>query len=123
MATNKLGYSRAYALRRSLTPQWRFSLLKSNAKRRNISLEMTINEFIYWFGKQRLNCYYCGISLITHGNHSIACLTIDRRDNKLGYKVANIVLTCQRCNMMKGSWLTEKEMVEIAEKYLTPKEM
>ena len=40
-------------------------------------------------------------------------LTIDRKDNDRGYTIDNIVLSCNRCNMIKGNFFNEQDMLKI----------
>ena len=103
------------------TPQGYYSRLKNNAKRKNITFEIIIAEFVSWFPQQRLECHYCGQSL-ERGNGSMArnSLNIDRKDNNRGYSLDNIVIACRRCNSMKGDWLTYGQTVEIAQRYFIP---
>ncbi len=65
-------------------------------------------------------CYYCGIGLSTNGNRA-AQISVDRKDNSIGYTIENIELCCQRCNTIKGNIFTAEEMSEIAHKYIKPK--
>jgi len=48
-------------------------------------------------------------------------LAIDKLVPKLGYIIGNMVLACTVCNSIKSDFLDEKEMFEIAEKYIKPK--
>lgn len=102
------------------TDMARYTRLKSNAKRRGTEFLLDKLEFLIWFGEQEKLCYYCGISLTTDGNRAEQ-LSVDRKDNLIGYTLENIALCCQRCNTIKGDIFTEQEMVEIAERYLKPK--
>lgn len=47
-----------------------------------------------------------------------SAFSIDRKDNNKGYIMGNITLACKRCNIIKGKWFTEQEMLEIADRYL-----
>ena len=40
-----------------------------------------------------------------------------RKYNRLPYTLDNITFACRRCNNIKGSWFTEKQMLEIANRY------
>lgn len=102
------------------TPTERYRQIKRRAKLRNIDLAITKNGFIDWFNAQRQVCHYCEGSLTGYENGSLWGLTVDRRDNTKGYEVGNLVLACMRCNVMKGSWLTEKQMVDAARRYFEP---
>ena len=53
------------------------------------------------------NCVYCGI------NHSV--MTIDRKDNNIGYIKSNCVTSCWFCNKTKGDSLFYEEMLILGE--------
>ena len=107
-------------LKYSKTDMARYSRLKSNARKRGTEFLLDKLEFLLWLEKQEKVCYYCGISLNTDGNRGEQ-LSVDRKDNLVGYTFENIALCCQRCNTIKGDIFTEQEMAEIAEKYIKPK--
>lgn len=104
---------------------YKFNHLHTNAKKRGIYIKLDKEKFLRWFNSQSKNCFYCGIAeedikiLYKIPRHSK--LHIDRANNSLGYVIDNIVLACIRCNIMKGDILTKNEMLEIAQKYVTPK--
>ena len=119
---NNLGYQREldrkYHKRYGLTPRGRFNTLKSNCLANDMPITITSDNFVVWYEAQPQTCYYCGEWLINGGARSgPSSLTIDRKDNQLGYTLDNIVLCCRRCNLIKGAWLTEQQMLEIAERY------
>ena len=51
------------------------------------------------------------------GISELSALTFDRKDNNEGYTIDNLALSCRRCNLMKGDWLTYEQTLEIANKY------
>ena len=78
-----------------------FSYLKSNAKRRNTEVLLTLEEYKL---KRSQPCHYCGKKLEDTGT----CL--DRVDNSIRiYDNTNSVPCCHICNYLKGSYLTEEE--------------
>ena len=98
----------------------RFYTLKARAKRKNEILFFAAREFEIWFLSQPLLCHYCGVKLVKETSlkgQSPFDLTVDRRDNNIGYKIGNLVLACKRCNLVKNDVFTEQEMMEIAIKY------
>jgi 5-methylcytosine-specific restriction endonuclease McrA len=117
-------YNREYHQRHisgAKTPEGRFHRLKQHAKRKGIPVLLTLETFRRWFNSQKLECHYCGQPLILgNGSTDVAALNIDRKDNKQGYSLENIVLACRRCNSMKGDWLTAEQTKEIAERYFKP---
>jgi hypothetical protein len=85
-------------------------------------------DFCQWYDAQEKICFYCGIpeSLIPqypkffNGTVNYR-FSIDRVDNRKGYELGNIVLSCRRCNSIKSDFFSGEEMKEIAQRYLTPK--
>ncbi len=77
---------------------------------------LTVHEFIFWLNNQGWVCHYCGGDIKRGSN--LASLTVDRLDPTKGYTEDNMVLACRRCNIIKGNWFTEKQMLEIADFYL-----
>ena len=113
---------------------WR---LKTRAIKRKIEFNLTPALLREWWLNTPDLCYYCGNSLAdyliikdfllswrgkdfgmfkkifrTEGMRKISCLTIDRKNNKEGYTIRNIVKSCWLCNGMKSSFFTEKETKE-----------
>jgi len=68
---------------------------------------------------QQTNCYYCGerLTIGTGHKHRLTDRTIDRKDNRRGYIKNNVAVACRRCNLMKGSWFTAEQTMEIARHY------
>lgn len=50
-------------------------------------------------------------------------LSIDRKDNKLGYQLKNISLACLRCNNIKSDFFSEEEWTYVASKFIKPRIM
>lgn len=95
--------------------------LKGGAKNKGIPFIIDPPTFIGWYRLQKKNCHYCG-SLLTHSKltkHRLCDLTFDRKNPNEGYSLGNIVFCCRRCNIIKGNWFTEEQMLEIASKYLS----
>ena len=101
----------------SKTAAGKYWNLKGRAK--DIKFTITQHEFELWFEKQTMKCHYCKKDvLFGYGKGNLSnSLTIDRKDNQVGYTIDNIVFACRKCNTIKGMWFTEKEMLEIAERY------
>lgn len=79
------------------------------------------DEFLIWLMAQDRVCHYCGRKLTMglkegDGIKGSMKLTIDRKNNSLPYSIDNIVLSCRRCNAMKGCRLTESETINLAHK-------
>lgn len=102
------------------TPQGRLRRLRENARKDNIPVELTQGEFTQWFNNRDHKCFYCHAQLeCVYGRHwHWNGLTLDRLVPNEPYKIGNIVLSCRRCNIIKGHWFTKDQMLEIATKYL-----
>jgi 5-methylcytosine-specific restriction endonuclease McrA len=102
-----------------LTPNSIYSQIESRIQKTNKDLAITKEEFIKWYNKQEQECHYCKRTLeeIKQDKQERADfknrLSIDRKDNNKGYTLDNIVLACRRCNIIKGDYFTEQEMLEI----------
>ena len=100
-----------------------YSKLKFSAKKRNITITFSKDEFINWYNQQEQRCYYCRRTIKETKtdiglNSSSYRLSIDRKNNNKGYKLDNIVLACNRCNIIKGKFFTAPEMLIIAKEIL-----
>ena len=80
---------------------------------------MKKDDFIKWWYKQKQKCFYCGqtieeiMSSKDRFNKRVRRLTIDRVRNDKGYRLDNIILSCNRCNIIKGDFFTLQEMIKI----------
>jgi len=102
------------------TPKGIFIQSRCRCKRRNVDFIVTEIDFIKWYNSQKQVCYYCGRTLeeikqdTEETERNKKCrLTIERTDNNKGYQLDNIVLACNRCNIIKSNYFTKKEMIEI----------
>jgi len=96
----------------------RYRKLLDRGRRKGVLVDITQDLFISWFNSQAKICHYCGVILTGyHQDGYLQGLTIDRKDNNKSYEMGNMVLSCQRCNIMKGSWLNEKQMLDMAQRY------
>ena len=94
---------------------------------RSSTVEITSKEFKKWFEKNyEGNCYYCEVTLDEYRSSKflkrirphIKNFGIDRKNTKLGYSLNNIVIACNLCNSVKGSFFDHIEFKEIAKKYI-----
>lgn len=94
-----------------LTIQQRLKILKKQAKKRKISVNLNEN---YYAQLLDLNCIYCGDTLHDKGGY---CL--DRLDNSKGYTNENSNPCCGTCNKAKGKMSSEEfiDWVQKAYKY------
>ena len=100
-----------------------YSNLKFSAKKRNIIVKISKEEFITWYNSQEKKCYYCDRTIEETKNDvglnsSSYRLSIDRKNNRKGYELDNIVLSCNRCNNVKGNFFNSEEMLIIAREIL-----
>lgn len=91
-----------------LTPGERAHLriYKSNAERRGLKFELSVDESMHLFESA---CHYCGRTpelrrFSTSNKHAYAVEMngIDRMDPGLGYTMQNSVPCCRACNKSKG---------------------
>jgi len=94
-----------------------YSSLSKNAKKRGILVEMSRRDFDIWWNLQEQVCHYCGIPFNimqmldwSRGNRR---MSIDRMNNDMPYRLDNIVLSCMKCNTLKGDIITYTEMKNI----------
>jgi hypothetical protein len=100
----------------STSPVGIYRRLKSGAKSRNITFNITQDDFIKWYNKQNKICCYCKRTLKeTKKDIGKKCyrLSIDRKDNNKGYTLDNIVLCCHRCNTIKSNTFTYEQMMKV----------
>jgi hypothetical protein len=76
---------------------------KRHAKERNISFEMSEDDFIFLLDKP---CYYCNtlpsnLKITKNCKSGFYYSGIDRMDSKLGYTKENCVSCCAQCNKSK----------------------
>jgi Zn finger protein HypA/HybF involved in hydrogenase expression len=120
--------AREHSKKHRQTPSGIYSIVKGrhnfyNRKPFNISKE----DFIEWYTTQERVCVYCDIPeehthLLDHSyGQKSKRLTVECKDNDLGYVVGNLALACYKCNYIKLDVFSSKEMREIAQKFLKPK--
>ena len=112
--------------RKRKNPKTLYATIKRNAHNRNIEISITKDEFIDWWDKQEQICVYCSVPVSRLAYTDISRklsqrLSIDRKDNDIGYCSGNLVLACLRCNFIKSNLFTFDEMKEIGDKYIKPK--
>jgi len=90
------------------------------------TFDLSKEDFIAWYKSQEKKCAYCDISESTiqtdtdpyHKN--ITRLTVDCKDNNIGYETWNMVLCCGRCNSTKSDFFTFEEMRIIGQTFIKP---
>ena len=98
-------------------------------------LVISKKDFVEWYENEPKFCIYCGIKEEDLGKvddpfmNKYKRLTVDCKDNDVGYIKGNLVLCCRRCNTLKIDFFTYEEFKEIGrrfvakrwEKYLNPR--
>ena len=97
-----------------------YYLTRTRARNRNIEFNITKEVFNNWYNTQEKKCIYCDRTQEEikqnpriYKDRTERRLSIDRLDNKLGYELGNIGLSCKKCNTIKSSEFTYEEMLEI----------
>jgi hypothetical protein len=117
-------------------------ILRAGATRRGIDFNLTPEQLETWWLSTKDNCYYCKMSIeefkylrdfilnyegenigiskfkrvfVSEKQAKINWMTLDRQDNNLGYEIGNIVKCCWFCNYIKRDFLSEEDMLQIAE--------
>jgi 5-methylcytosine-specific restriction endonuclease McrA len=88
------------------TGKRRFVSGRQGAKQRGYTWDLTFEQWIDLVLGH--SCHYCGGTLPEAG------CGLDRKDNKIGYVISNVVTCCKECNDIKGKHLTYDEMVAVA---------
>ena len=101
-----------------MSPRGVYGVIKTSAKLRNIEFGITLTDFLEWYKLQPQICSYCKRTteeVIKNKDikKNVGRLSIDRKDNRNGYSIENICLCCFRCNMIKASYFSFEEMLEI----------
>ncbi|KKK81932.1 hypothetical protein LCGC14_2808480, partial [marine sediment metagenome] len=91
----------------------RYYTIKRRAGQVGKSFEIEMQVFCDWYDNKPKLCYYCNTELLPNGLKPNS-VTIDRKDNKIGYLLDNICLCCTQCNTIKGSWFTSDQMLQLA---------
>lgn len=91
---------------RQRTPHGRFIGSRSIAKTRNLEWSIPETEYCKLINQ---NCHYCGSKLNETG------IGLDRKDNKFGYFIENVVPCCRLCNVTRQDNYTYNEMLLLAE--------
>lgn len=89
-----------------------YGTYRRNARKRNLSFELTLEEFIKIIKE---DCVYCGEPghqwfKKSEAKEGIFYSGIDREDNQKGYTSENSVPCCKFCNKAKST-LTREELV------------
>jgi hypothetical protein len=108
---NNRNKDRLYALQKEYkkTPKGRFNELIKGAKKRNLPVEITFEDYSILI---KQNCYYCNSNLPKTGS------CVDRIENSKGYLNGNCVACCPNCNRAKMSLSLENFTNHIEKIYI-----
>lgn len=110
----------------SLTAEGIYTELKRNIIRRGITV-CGREEFVVWYNEATKFCAYCCLPEELLGivdympSNRVKRLTIDRKDNDIGYTKDNMALACAKCNTIKNDILTYGEMIYIGRNFIQEK--
>lgn len=101
----------------------RFFAIRNRAKKHGIAFLIDLETFVQWHSESPKLCHYCGVSENELGRtgRKKNMLTVDRKNNRIGYELSNLCLACFRCNNMKSNFFTEEEWKEVADKFIKPR--
>jgi hypothetical protein len=105
----------------------RQTFYRRHEDKREKPFQLERDSFLEWYANQIKECHYCGISqedlaLIKDSQlRKVHRLTIDCKENDWGYFLENMVLSCNRCNAIKGDFFTYEEMLHIGKEHIAPK--
>jgi len=116
------------------------SNMSKSAEMRGHAFNLTESDLSQWWHETPNVCFYCGIGVEDYialrnivieysgvnweilrfkrffeqdVHAKISDMTIDRKNNAIGYEIDNICKSCWFCNSLKSDFYTEKEMSKI----------
>lgn len=89
----------------NVRPGAKLARLRSGAKQRNLTVQLTLAEYVELTEGGR--CHYCDGRLPECGHG------LDRKNTDLGYSRGNVVMACDACNRIKGDVFSYAQMMEI----------
>jgi len=88
-----------------------FANIKSRCKQKGTILGFDKESFNNWYNSlENKYCEYCNLTVEQIVSIKDNTLSIDRKDNTLGYVPGNIALCCVFCNYIKQDILTHEDM-------------
>ena len=91
----------------------RYRHLQMNAKKRGIDFQWSYLDYKNLYITSNKRCYYCNTDVHSFPKIHTNSLTIDRKDNTVGYVKGNCVVACFRCNTMKSHKIPSEEMLKL----------
>lgn len=101
-----------YAKYDALTFRSLFKAQEKGAVARNLTFSLSVADLERQWAAQGGRCFYTGVEM-TWQKNDWRRVSVDRRDNAIGYSCANIVLCTVRANMMKRD-MSVTEFIEAA---------
>lgn len=98
--------------------------IRARARTNNIDFNIEDHEFDEWLNAQEKQCVYCGIhekELQCKQDKKQRRLTVDRKNNSIGYCLDNICLACFRCNNSKSNFFSYEEWMTVAKQFIRPR--
>jgi len=112
----------------SKTPSGIFQSVKSRSKYYGKhEVEITQEEFVEWYENEPKKCAYCDIpeDKLWIMKELFSCrwmrLTVDCRDATMPYAVGNLMLACDKCNIVKNNVLSYDEMRYVGQTFVKSK--
>lgn len=91
--------------------------MRARSKSLGFIFNLHSKDFKEWYYTTPNRCEYCLRAIVPKSENRMDSLSIDRKDNSLGYILSNLCKTCNRCNTAKGNFFTYEQFKEIALKY------
>lgn len=90
-------------------PYWRlYTRLLASAKARGLHVSLSYEQYLR-FTKQPY-CHYCGAKLQWRKHGTTATrVNLDRKNNKSGYNIRNVVASCFKCNTARSRNFSYKD--------------
>lgn len=96
-----------------------FNQLRRNARCRSLTCSITLEEFSA-FARLHPACHYCTAPLLwaeRSGRDTRHRTNADRKDNREGYAITNLVACCPRCNLGKSDKFSYREWWTMTQPY------
>jgi hypothetical protein len=81
--------------------KYRYSTSKTRAKKYNMTFDLTVENLIDLYNKQKGKCYYSG-DILSFSSNNNNVLSIDRINSEKGYTIDNVVFCTAIINSMKN---------------------
>ena len=97
--------------------------MKTRSRRSSLQFSLNKTDFIKWYEDTEKMCHYCGAKekFLKSIKKNKNMLTVDRKNNNVGYDLENICFACFKCNTLKNNFFTEREWQAICQTYIKPR--